>query len=235
VITFDLNILAFFNQFSHRIWAIDKAVFFMSGCQLLKGGVLVAIIWWGWFKSNERQSQAREHIIVTLLSCFIAMFLARILALALPFRPRPLHDETLVFLRPHGMGETEVEGWSSFPSDHAVLFFALCTGISFVSKKAGVFAFAYTALFIALPKIYLGLHYPSDIIVGAIVGVTIALIGNVCLIRSKPIKSITLFSSSRPDIFYPVFFLLTYQIADMFEDTRHLIRAGLTLFQSSLG
>jgi undecaprenyl-diphosphatase len=177
----------------------------MSGCQLLKGGGLVAIIWWGWFKSNGRQAQAREHIIATLFSCFIAMLLARVLASTLPFRPRPLHDNTLVFLRPYGMGETEIEHWSSFPSDHAVLFFSLCTGIFFISNKAGAFAFTYTVLFIALPRIYLGLHYPSDIVVGAVIGITIALIGNVYLIRSNGVKSIINFSVSKPDIFYPVF------------------------------
>jgi undecaprenyl-diphosphatase len=222
--------LAFFNQFSHRIWAIDKAVFFMSGCQLLKGGVLVAIIWWGWFKSNARQAQAREHIIATLFSSFIAMLLARVLASTLPFRPRPLHDNALVFLRPYGMGETEIEHWSSFPSDHAVLFFSLCTGIFFISKKAGAFAYAYTVLFIALPRIYLGLHYPSDIAVGAVIGITIASIGNVYLIRSKTVKSIVNLSTAKPDTFYPVFFLVTYQIADMFEDLRHLVRSAYALF-----
>lgn len=230
MVTVDLYILAFFNQFSHRIWAIDKAVFFMSGCQLLKGGVLVAIIWWGWFKSNARQTQAREHIIATLFSSFIAMLLARVLALTLPFRPRPLHDYTLAFLRPYGMGETEIEHWSSFPSDHAVLFFSLCTGIFFISKKAGAFAYAYTVLFITLPRIYLGLHYPSDIVVGAVIGITIALIGNVYLIRSKTVKSIVNLSAAKPDTFYPVFFLVTYQIADMFEDLRHILRSAYALF-----
>jgi len=235
LITFDLNILAFFNQFSHSIWAVDKAIIFLSGCHLLKGGVLVAIIWWAWFNSDERQSQARKQIISTLLSCFIAMFVARVLALTLPFRLRPIHDEKMVFLRPYGMRTTEIEGWSSFPSDHAVLFFALCTGIIFISKKAGTFAFAYTAVLIAFPRIYLGLHYPTDIIAGAIIGISITFLGNVYIIHSKPLKSITNLSSTKPEFFYPVFFLMTYQIADMFEDTRHIIRSGYTLFQSILG
>jgi undecaprenyl-diphosphatase len=233
--TFDLDILAFFNQFSQRIGTLDKAVFFLSGCQLLKGGVLIALVWWAWFKENEQQSQARKHIISTLLSCFIAMLLARVLAIALPFRSRPIHDETLPFSRPYGMGKTVIEGWSSFPSDHAVLFFALCSGIFFVSKRAGAFAFAYTALFIATPRIYLGLHYPTDIIAGAVIGITIAFLGNLYLTQSKPIKLITHFSSSKPEIFYPVFFLLNYQIADMFEDTRHLIRSGYVFLKSSIG
>ena len=233
--TFDLNIMTYLNQFSQHSWKFDKAISFLSGNNVLKGGVLVTIIWWAWFKSDERQSHNREHIISTMLCCFIAMFLARVLALTLPLRLRPLHEESLLFLLPYGVDKPLLEGWSSFPSDHAVLFFALSTGLLFVSRKAGAFALAYTALFIALPRIYLGLHYPTDIIAGAVIGMTIALMGNVYLVRSNSLKSITNWSSLKPDFFYPMFFILTYQIADMFVNVRSIISAGCKLFQSGFG
>ena len=44
--TFDSSILTFFNQFSQHSWAFDRAILFLSGCQLFKGGVLVTLIWW---------------------------------------------------------------------------------------------------------------------------------------------------------------------------------------------
>jgi undecaprenyl-diphosphatase len=167
--------LAFFNQFSHRIWAIDMA-FFMSGCQLLKGGVLVAIIWWGWFKRNGRQSQTRAPIIIALLSCFMVMFLARVLASTLPLRPRPLIDDTLVSCDPMAWAKLKLHvGIHSQATMQS--YFLAYVPVFFISKKAGCVAFAYTVLFIALPIIYLGLHYPSDIVVGAVIGITIALMG----------------------------------------------------------
>jgi undecaprenyl-diphosphatase len=230
--TSDIEVLAFFNQFSQQSELLDKAVFFISGCQLLKGGVLVAIFWWAWFEKTDLIKK-RDQIISAMISSFMAMLAARILASALPFRQRPIQDGSLLFLRPLGMGKTTIEEWSSFPSDHAVLFFALSQGIYFVSWKAGIFAFVYTVMVIALPRIYLGLHYPIDIFAGAVLGITMVMIGNKFLTQSKPLKRITNFSSSNPEMFYPLFFLLTYQIADMFEDTRHLVRVGYKLFQSS--
>jgi undecaprenyl-diphosphatase len=221
--TFDLNVMTYVNRFSQYSRILDNMICFLSGSHLLKGGVLVTITWWAWFKSDEHQSHNREHITSTLLCCLLALMLSRVLAVTLPFRLRPLHEEGLGFLVPYGMKTSTLDGWSSFPSDHAVLFFVLSTGLLFISRKAGALALAYTALFIALPRIYLGVHYPTDIIAGAIIGMTIALLGNIYLVQNKSLKSIANWSYSKPDIFYPVFFLLTYQIADMFDSIRAVI------------
>lgn len=231
---FDLKIMTYVNQFSLHSWALAKTTSFLSDSYLLKGGVLVTIIWWAWFKNDESQSNNREHITSTLLCSFIAMFLARLLSKTLPFRLRPLLEESLFFLFPYRIEKTGMGGWSSFPSDHAVLFFTLSTGLLFVSRKAGAFALAYTVLFIALPRIYLGLHYPTDIIAGAVIGMTIALLGNIYLVRSKSIRSITNWSLSKPDYFYPVFFILTYQIADNFEGVISIISPVTNYFKAFL-
>jgi undecaprenyl-diphosphatase len=154
--------------------------------------------------------------------------LARALALTLPFRLRPFHEEGLVFLLPYGM-ETVLEGWSSLPSDHAALYFSLSTGLLFISRKAGIFALWYTLIFIALPRIYLGLHYPTDIMVGAIIGMTVTVIGNIYLVKSTRLQSIINRLLSCPCVFYPSFFLITYQIADLFDGSRAIANALLRL------
>ena len=130
------------------------------------------------------------------------------------------------------MAPTTLDGWSSFPSDHAVLFFALSTGLCFISRKVGTFTLFYSALFICLPRIYLGLHYPTDIIAGAIIGMTVTLLANIFLIKSKRLQSIANWSYSKPNLFYPLFFLLTYQIADLFDNSRDIVSTGLILFRA---
>ncbi|WP_174626559.1 phosphatase PAP2 family protein [Candidatus Methylobacter favarea] len=227
---FDLNIITYINKFSHNSWVFDKAVSFLSGCHLLKGGLFVTIIWWAWYKNDERQSHNREHLIATLLCFIFALLLGRILALTLPFRFRPLHEKNLVFSIPYGMEKTTLEDWNSFPSDHAVLFFALSTGLLFLYRKIGAFTFAYTILFICLPRIYLGLHYPTDIIAGAVIGMTMASLGNIYLVRSKIVKLIKNWALSFPHLFYPLFFILSYQIVNMFEDIRFISNGIYKLF-----
>src|SRR5680860_570907 len=141
--SFDSEILSFVNQFSQHSWMFDRLIGFLATNPLLKGGVLATILWWAWFKREDHPSHNREYVILTLFNCFIAELLARILALTLPFRLRPLHEEGLHFLLPYGITPNLLEGWSSFPSDHAVLFFTLSTGLLFISRKAGVFALLY--------------------------------------------------------------------------------------------
>jgi len=229
--TFDAAVITYVNQFSQHSQTVDKALTFLFDNHLLKGGVLATIIWWAWFRSDEHQSHNRKHIISTLISCVVAIIVARGLALTLPFRLRPLHQEGLNFLPPYGVKLTTLGGWSSFPSDHAVLFTTLSIGLLFVSRKVGTFAVLYTALFICFPRIYLGYHYPTDIIAGAIIGMTVALLSNVRLVNSKYVQLIENRSYSKPYMFYPLFFLFTYQIADMFASGRSIIRAGVQLFQ----
>jgi len=223
----DRYLLFCVNQYSRHSWLFDKTAGFIANSNLLKGGVMVTIIWYLWFRPDENQSRNRAHIVITLIGGLVALTVARILALTLPFRLRPLHQDGLPFTLPYGMESNEMEGWSSFPSDHAVLFFALSFGILFISKRWATFALIYSALLVALPRIYLGLHYPFDIVVGALVGIAISMIGNVYFVQNRLIQYALLISSKRPEIFYPTFFLFTFQIAEMFGSVRSLAGAFL--------
>lgn len=63
----------------------------------------------------------------------------------------------------------------SFPSGHATCVFAAAMLIYFANHKWGIFAFIL-ALIIALSRLYLFVHYPSDVLAGAILGSLVALL-----------------------------------------------------------
>jgi undecaprenyl-diphosphatase len=201
----------------------------ISSNQLVKGGILLTFIWYLWFKKEKNHPNNREYIILSLFSSTIAIALGKALALTLPFRIRPLHNESLHFIIPHGINQKLICAWSSFPSDHAVLFISLSISIFYISRRIGLYAFFYTIVFILFPRIYLGLHYTTDIIAGAIIGMIIPMIVNSYFVKNKNIQSIVNWSNSKPEFFYPLFFLFTYQIATLFDDSRVIIGWGSKL------
>ena len=58
---------------------------------------------------------------------------------------------------------------SSFPSDHAAVAFAIAFAVLAFSRRAGIL-FLAAATLISLSRIALGLHYPSDVLAGMLVG-----------------------------------------------------------------
>lgn len=85
-------------------------------------------------------------------------------------------------VRPYdaGIGVSAVMGVSrtgySFPSFHATTSFAAATVIAMIAgRRWGTWAFV-GAVLISLSRIYLGVEWPLDIIVGALVGVLVGVV-----------------------------------------------------------
>src|SRR5260370_20709783 len=161
----DRAILVYLNSFAHRCWSVDAFVYFLASNELVKGGFVVSIFYLVWFESQSKSSdleltEKRQVLLYTILVCIPGLIVTRSVATLLPFRQRPLYNPELHLNRAFTFVPNSLETCSSFPSAHALLFFALATGIFLVSRKTGVWLFLYTVFCIALPTIFLGSHYP---------------------------------------------------------------------------
>lgn len=83
-------------------------------------------------------------------------------------RPRPFTAHTALT---HVLGARTTD--PSFPSDHAAAAFAIAFAVFAFSRRAGV-GFLAVATLIGLSRIALGMHYPSDILAGLLVGLASA-------------------------------------------------------------
>jgi undecaprenyl-diphosphatase len=62
-----------------------------------------------------------------------------------------------------------------FPSDHATAAFAIATVLCLYDRRAGIAALI-AAVLLAIDRVAVGVHYPSDVIVGALIGAVVAIL-----------------------------------------------------------
>ena len=206
----------------------DRTIEFIVGNDVIQGSVAASIFWWYWVRTGTEATvrRTRECLIAALFASIVAIIAGRSLAVALPFRIRPRWEPTLGYIIPSELDPNVFVNWSSFPSDHAILFAALATGFCFISVRVGVLLFLYYLLVGAFPLMFLGYHYPTDIIAGSMIGVLIALVTNLPAVRETLSVPVLKWERASPSSFFVALFILTFQIASTFASLRS---AGLAL------
>lgn len=221
---FDSSILHFLNQFAQRSWVFDKTMVFLSTDPFVGGGVATSFFWWAWFTRGRTTADTREHVLSGLATSFASLIAARGLATFLPFRARPYLNPELHFRAPLGTAEYYLDliHWSSFPSDHAVLYFALATCIFLVSRRIGILAYCHALFVICIPLVYLGEHYPTDIVVGALIGIGFGSLSKVVVLRRLLAREPLRFYSYSKPAFYFCLYLCTFLFATNFDSVRKI-------------
>jgi membrane-associated phospholipid phosphatase len=89
---------------------------------------------------------------------------------ALVAEPRPYAVLSHILVLAHQTSDP------SFPSDHAVLAGAVVAGLWVVSGRLGALAVLAAAV-MAFARVYIGAHYPHDVLVGLVLGSVLSTIG----------------------------------------------------------
>ena len=148
----------FLNNLAGRSGIFDAIVAFLGSwfSWLVIAAAVVLIV-------TSRESKKIRTIFFVFAGPVLGEFVA-FLTRSFYNRPRPFETLSLLHqLIPH-------EGGGSFPSSHATFFFALAMGIYLWHKRWGA-AFFVAAFLIAISRVVSGIHWPLDIVAGAILGV----------------------------------------------------------------
>lgn len=218
----DIALLQAVNGFAGRWPLLDLFMTKVVALYSVKTLPLVLCIVWLWFlnDSEEVQSRRRNRLASALLGMFLALVVSRLLQNVMPHMPRPMHTAGLDLIVPIGASMDELRGWSSFPSDHAAMSWAISYGISRESRRLGICAFAWTIVVICLPRVFSGFHFPSDLIAGGLIGV--ACVYLVTRLVPQPLK-LRIPLQDRPygkSVFYTATFAVLFWVATMFGDVR---------------
>ncbi len=120
-----------------------------------------------WFSGSSQQERERNQLAAP--SAIVAMFAGNLfikLLNVLFYRPRPFATHTihLLFYRPSD---------SSFPSNATAVGFSMATAVWLHNRRAGAVMYVLASL-LGLSRIIGGVHYPSDVLAGALVGIAAA-------------------------------------------------------------
>ncbi len=154
----DKIIFLFLNQFAGKYFYLDFSFYFFAS-------ILPYLFIFFLFFFFLRKMQ--KNIWITgeafLAGLFARYGLVTIISYLVP-RKRPfLVIEEMKLLLPYKES-------MSFPSGHAAFIFAISTVVYFYNKKLGVFLYIVSFLG-GISRVVMGVHWPADVFVGALVGV----------------------------------------------------------------
>lgn len=140
--------------------------------------VLVVMLVLGWLLARRRTDALRAVAVAVLtgVAAVVALLVNQNLISPAIARARPcqaMHLEVLLPCSPD----------FSMPSDHCVIAGALVAGLWILDRRFGVVA-AVLALLLAFSRVYVGVHYPMDTVVGLLVGAVIGVLVVLALRRS---------------------------------------------------
>jgi undecaprenyl-diphosphatase len=117
-----------------------------------------------WFTRRESN---RRMVFQALLSAALALEMNKLIG-AIYHRDRPFVNHHVIQLVQH-------EASASFPSNHAAASFAVAASIWLWRRKDG-WIWLVLAAAISFSRVWSGIHYPTDVIGGAILGTLCALL-----------------------------------------------------------
>ena len=149
----------------HHAWFGDLAKFFAKDAVFLVVGVaVVAFLAAGRYASPD----ARRGAVSAAFALVLGLLAAKLLSGAVD-RSRPFVEHHDIHLLVHHAKD------AGFPSDHATGAFAIAVALLLRHRLAGAIALLL-AVGVAIARVVVGAHYPTDVLGGAVLGAAVALV-----------------------------------------------------------
>ena len=172
VVAYDLNLSLAINRYAGKWDMLDLIISIFASDYFFP--VIFALFLVGiWFNGSEQKERVvNQHIVIfSIISLAFVNWIVFVINAYL-FRPRPFENEqiSLIFYE-----ATD----SSFPSNALAVLFAISITTLITNRRYGISLMILSIVY-GISRIYVGVHYPLDILSALILGVIAA--GIVCYI-----------------------------------------------------
>ena len=151
----DYRVFYSVNGLAGRSSALDAVMIGSAKYLPVVFALALVALWLSWRERNQRGA------FLAGASALIALGIGQLIGKALP-RPRPYVSHAVHQLIPRSLD-------TSFPSDHAILGFAVAVMVWRYNRRAGG-ALLVLATLLAIARVFVGAHYPADVLGGAVLG-----------------------------------------------------------------
>ncbi len=156
----DWTLLAALNAWAGRSATVDTIGIFMAEDALILFGLLLLAPWL-WPGSIDQRRTRQRHVLNAALALSAALLSAHFLGVFF-YRARPFVDHAVTLLIAHPAD-------ASFPSDHLAVAGALTIALWPVQGRTRWFWIGLSGS-IGLARLFVGVHYPTDILGGFMLG-----------------------------------------------------------------
>lgn len=153
--SFDYTLFHAVNGLATRNGALDAVMIASAKYLPIVFALALVALWLSWHHRNQRAA------LLAGASALIALGIGQLIGKALP-RSRPYVGHAIHQLIPPSLD-------TSFPSDHAILGFAVAVMIWRYNRRVGG-ALLILATLMAFARVFVGAHYPGDVLGGAVLG-----------------------------------------------------------------
>lgn len=157
----DLSVFYFLHGFAGQSTFLDWAIIIIGEYSLYGYIVLIGYLMYRLYYTKRLQE------IVLYILVFVSAFIARFVVAELI---RLFYHHLRPFVALHFIPLLGHETSYSFPSGHTIFFFSVATALLFVNKRLA-YATYLLGFVVGIARVVAGVHYPSDIVGGIVLGV----------------------------------------------------------------
>lgn len=176
--SWDIGPVLFFNNYCGKSLFLDTLQLIFLSVDALRTAILVALVVGIWeYGRIKNDIKSNKRVIAILFGIILTLGIIEILNAVID-SPRPIVTYESSINSPLLTNDTKPlwrNGWArnpkhgSFPSDTVALLSTLAFGVFCWNKIIGTIAIIYVILTGVVPRLYFGLHYPSDMILGLLI------------------------------------------------------------------
>jgi membrane-associated phospholipid phosphatase len=166
---FEIATVAWMASFTGQWPIVDRLAGTIANNDLFEAAPYVAVLAGFWYARNNRAgSTHRREIVACCVSAAAAVLVSRLIQNSVA-SVRPIWSPAHADLYPAEFRYLMDPSYHSFPSDHPAFLLPLAFAVYRLHRGLGALAGGWLVVLSAV-RVYLGLHYPVDLVAGAAIG-----------------------------------------------------------------